>query len=172
MHSDAASQNAASECIAFENASYDSEHGNWPVRANGREFSCQWCHGAPGIGLARVAMRRRGGMDAKLLTADIGKAVAGVEKNSFRNLDTLCCGMLGNIEFLYEAGSALGRSDLCERASRKLAAVMETAAAAGDYRWTAGSSRFNFGLFRGLAGVGYTMLRRAGESLPSVLVWE
>ena len=168
----AAFAEAASECIAFENASYDSEHGNWPVRANGREFSCQWCHGAPGIGLARVAMRRRGGMDAKLLTADIGKAVAGVEKNSFRNLDTLCCGMLGNIEFLYEAGSALGRSDLCERASRKLAAVMETAAAAGDYRWTAGSSRFNFGLFRGLAGVGYTMLRRAGESLPSVLVWE
>jgi lantibiotic modifying enzyme len=164
---------AASECIAFENASHDSEHGNWAdLRADGRDFSCQWCHGAPGIGLACVAMRRRGGMDAKLLTADIGKAVVGVQKNSFRYLDTLCCGMLGNIEFLCEAGTALGRSDLGERASRQLAAVMETAAAAGDYRWNAGSRWFNFGLFRGLAGVGYTMLRRAEKSLPNVLVWE
>ena len=48
---------------------------------------------------------------------------------------------------------------------------METAAVAGDYRWNAGSRRFNFGLFRGLAGVGYTMLR-VEESLPNVLVWE
>jgi type 2 lantibiotic biosynthesis protein LanM len=165
---------AASECIAFENANYDSKHGNWPdLRADGhRAFPCQWCHGAPGIGLARVAMRRRGGMDAKLLTADISNAVIGVEKNLFRYLDTLCCGILGNIEFLCEAGSALGRSALRERASRQLAAVMETAAAAGDYRWNAGSRRFNFGLFRGLAGVGYTVLRRAEESLPNVLVWE
>ena len=165
---------AASECIAFENANYDSEHGSWPYfTADGhREFWCQWCHGAPGIGLARVAMRQRCGMDPKLLTADISNAVVGVEKSSFRYLDTLCCGTLGNIEFLCEAGTALGRSDLREHASRQLAAVMETAAAAGDYRWNVGTRRFNFGMFRGLAGVGYTMLRQAEESLPNVLVWE
>jgi lantibiotic modifying enzyme len=28
------------------------------------------------------------------------------------------------------------------------------------------------GLFRGLAGVGYTALRRVDASLPNVLIWE
>jgi hypothetical protein len=27
-------------------------------------------------------------------------------------------------------------------------------------------------LFRGLAGAGYTVLRRADDSLPNVLIWE
>jgi hypothetical protein len=50
-------------------------------------------------------------------------------------------------------------------------AIMETALATGDYRWNAGSSRFNLGLFRGLAGAGYTVLRRADDSLPNILIW-
>jgi lantibiotic modifying enzyme len=51
-------------------------------------------------------------------------------------------------------------------------AVVETAAANGDYRWNVGKRRFSLGLFRGLAGTGYTLLRRIDESLPNVLVWE
>ena len=48
---------AASECIAFENSSYDAERNNWPdLRGDGEPaWPCQWCHGAPGIGLARIA---------------------------------------------------------------------------------------------------------------------
>ena len=47
---------AASECIAFENASYDDARHNWPdLRGAGApSWPCQWCHGAPGIGLARI----------------------------------------------------------------------------------------------------------------------
>jgi lantibiotic modifying enzyme len=51
-------------------------------------------------------------------------------------------------------------------------AVVETAAATGGYRWSSGTSRFNPGLFRGLAGVGYTLLRQVDPSLPNVLIWE
>jgi lantibiotic modifying enzyme len=51
-------------------------------------------------------------------------------------------------------------------------AVLETAAATGSYRWNSGKSRFNLGLFRGLAGVGYTALRQADPSLPNMLIWE
>jgi type 2 lantibiotic biosynthesis protein LanM len=165
---------AASECIAFENESFDSERSNWPdFRPDGREFPCQWCQGAPGIGLARAGMRRRAAtrFDCTLLTTDINNAITGLQKGAPRDLDTLCCGTLGNIEFLCEAGDALGRNDLRDRASRQLAAVMETAASA-DYRWGAGDRRFNLGFFRGLAGLGYTMLRRVEVSLPNVLIWE
>jgi class II lanthipeptide synthase len=163
----------STECIAFENASYDAARNNWPD-LRGREgptWPCQWCHGAPGIGLARIAMTRRGGLDSKFLATDVRNALAGVERCWPVQLDTLCCGTLGSIEFFCEAGSALGRNDLRELASRRLAALLEAAGSTGDYRWNSGNSRFNLGLFRGLAGVGYTALRQVESSLPNVLIW-
>jgi len=165
---------AASECIAFENESYDAERHNWPdLRGQGApSWPCQWCHGAPGIGLARIATAKGGGLDAKLVTADIRNALAGAERGWPGQVDTLCCGTLGSIEFLCEAADALGRGDLAEQAARRLAQVLEAARAAGDYRWNSGGRRFNLGLFRGLAGVGYTALRRVDASLPNVLIWE
>jgi type 2 lantibiotic biosynthesis protein LanM len=164
---------AASECVAFENSSYDAERQNWPdLRNEVPSWPSQWCHGAPGIGLARLATTKRGAMDAKLLTMDIRNALGGVERGWPGRMDTLCCGTLGHIEFLCEAGGVLGRDDLRELAARRLLAVLHTAASTGDYRWNSGKRRFNLGLFRGLAGVGYTLLRRVDESLPNVLIWE
>jgi lantibiotic modifying enzyme len=55
---------------------------------------------------------------------------------------------------------------------RRLTAVLDGSAANGDYRWNSGNRRFNLGLFRGLAGIGYTLLRRLDPSLPNVLIWE
>ena len=175
--------NAAAECIAFENSSYDAGRHNWPdLRGSGAPaWPCQWCHGAPGIGLARLGTAKRGGksakLDAELLAADIGNAVAGVEQSRPGGVDTLCCGTLGRIEFFCEAASALKRSDLRELAARRLMAVLQRAAATGDYRWNAGKRQFNLGLFRGLSGVGYTLLRQAlllesDASLPNILIWE
>jgi lantibiotic modifying enzyme len=87
-------------------------------------------------------------------------------------VDTLCCGTLGSIEFFCEAGGALGREDLRGLAASRLASVLETAASTGDYRWNSGKRQFNLGLFRGLAGVGYTSLRQIDGSLPDVIIWE
>jgi lantibiotic modifying enzyme len=84
----------------------------------------------------------------------------------------LCCGALGSVEFFCEAASALGRSDLRDEAARRLAAIVEASSSRGDYRWNGGDRQFNLGLFRGLAGVGYTSLRRVDETLPDVLIWE
>jgi type 2 lantibiotic biosynthesis protein LanM len=165
---------AASECIAFENSSYDPGHGNWPdLRAAGEpSWLCQWCYGATGIGLARIAAKQRGTIDAKVAAADIGNAVEGAKRTAPSAVDTLCCGTLGSVEFFCAAGDALGRSELRGLASQRLLAVVQDAAAAGDYRWNSGNGRFNLGLFRGLAGVGYTLLRRLDGSLPNVLIWE
>jgi lantibiotic modifying enzyme len=164
---------AAAQCIAFENSSYDAERNNWPdLRGSEPTWPCQWCHGASGIGLARAAMIRRGGMDAGLLAKDIGNAVEGVRRSWPGAVDTLCCGTLGSIEFFCEAGNVLGRSDLRELAAQRLAGLLQAASSVGDYRWNNGARRFNLGLFRGLAGVGYTSLRRLDPSLPNLLIWE
>jgi type 2 lantibiotic biosynthesis protein LanM len=173
---------AAAECIAFEDASYNADRRNWPDLRNSEQplWPCQWCHGAPGIGLARIATARRVGANAPLnaklggdgIAADIDHAVIGVKQTWPNQLDTLCCGALGGIEFLCEAASAGGDGDLHTLASRRMAAILDEAMAAGDYRWNTGKGRFNLGLFRGLAGVGYSVLRQADASLPNVLIWE
>jgi type 2 lantibiotic biosynthesis protein LanM len=174
---------AAAECIAYEDSTYDDTHHNWPDwrGPNAPTWPCQWCHGAPGIGLARLGMQRFGGKAAKLaaepLATDIRNAAIGVERASSGAVDTLCCGALGRIEFICEAAGALGRADLRELAARRLQAVLQQAAATGDYRWNSGKRQFNLGLFRGLSGVGYTLLRQAlvldgDTSLPNVLIWE
>ena len=165
---------AASDCIAFENASFDPERSNWPDYRGGGEphWPCQWCHGATGIGLARIATAKRTKLDRERLSADIRKALRGVDSDGTKAVDTLCCGTLGGIEFLCEAGVVLDRSDLRDRASQRLATIIQAAAAAGDYRWGGGSRQFNLGLFRGLAGVGYTALRQVDRSLPNILIWE
>ena len=51
---------AAHECVDFENSSFSPQRGNWPdLRVEGGEaWPCQWCHGAPGIGLGRIGMAR------------------------------------------------------------------------------------------------------------------
>jgi len=166
-------EQAAAECIAFENSSYDSERKNWPdLRGAEPAWPCQWCHGAPGIGLARVATAQRGGIAAKKLEPDIQHAVEGATRAWPGTFDTLCCGTLGSVELFCEAGGALQRDDLRDLASRQLMAVLRTAAANGDYRWNSGKRRFNLGLFRGVAGVGYTALRRVDDSLSNVLIWE
>ncbi len=165
---------AASECIAFENASYDAARGNWPDLRNGgeAEWPLKWCHGAPGVGLARIGASKTGGLDRSLVAADIANALAGSEQAWPGEVDSLCCGTLGHTELIADAGSALGRSDLRELASRRLMAIVQTAARNGDYRWAVGTKQFNLGLFHGLAGVGYTCLRRVDPSLPNVLIWE
>jgi len=165
---------AASECIAFEDSHYSPEHHNWPdLRGDeGPSWPYQWCHGAPGIGLARAAMMKGGATNPTLLAIDIQNAVEGVVHAWPGRVDTLCCGTLGCIEFLQTAGKMLGRSDLCELASQRLFTILRSAATNGDYRWNKGKRQFNLGLFRGLAGVGYTLLHQADDSLPNVLIWE
>jgi type 2 lantibiotic biosynthesis protein LanM len=164
---------AAEECIAFENASYDEAHSNWSVNGADAEAAwlSHWCHGAAGIGLARVGMSKCGAKHPSLLV-DVRNALTGMERVWPSDLDSLCCGTLGNIEFLFEAADVIGQSELRELALERLMQVLETARANGDYRWSIGHGRYNLGLFRGLAGVGYTCLRRVDAVLPNVLLWE
>ena len=173
---------AAAECIAFEDQTYDPARHNWPdLRVPGQPlWPCQWCHGAPGIGMARLATARRiranAALEAKLggtlVAADIDNALESVKQAWPGQLDTLCCGTLGGIEFLCEAADRAGAREISELAARRLGTVVANAASAGDYRWNSGKRRFNLGLFRGLAGVGYALLRQVDRSLPNVLIWE
>ena len=166
---------AARACHDYENTLFSAERGNWPdLREDegGPFWPVQWCHGAGGIGLARLGQMRFG-ESGNELTADVDAAVATVARVGVSSIDTLCCGNLGNIELLTEAGLALGREQLAANASAQLRRLLENAEASGGFRWNAGKDSENLGFFRGLSGVGYTLLRNAAPgTLPNVLIWE
>jgi type 2 lantibiotic biosynthesis protein LanM len=168
---------AADECIAFENDTFSEERSNWPdFRLKGSEtepaWPCQWCHGAAGIGLARLGILRRRALEANLLTTDVQRAARCVEAAWPYSGDNLCCGNLGNIEFLTESGRTLEIPALVTEASTRLTALLAAASVNGEYFFDGLDRRFNLGLFRGIAGVGYTCLRQMSALLPSVLIWQ
>lgn len=171
---DARFADAAAECLAFEDATFDADRHGWAdLRDNADAgWPCKWCYGAPGIGLARIAMTKLAGAPVDSCEVDIERALDGVEHGWPVATDTLCCGTLGSIEFLWEACDAMGRPELRDRATRRLLSVVETADRAGEFRWSSGTSQFNLGLFRGIAGIGYTSLRAIDQSLPNVSIWE
>jgi lantibiotic modifying enzyme len=168
---------AAEECIAFENATFSPTRGNWPdFRLKGSEaepaWVCQWCHGAGGIGLARIGALRRGCLGRDTLLTDILRSINCVEGAWPYPGDNMCCGNLGNIELLTEAGRTLGMPALTKEASRRLMAIVTAAKVNDEYLFDGVDRRFALGLFRGIAGIGYACLRQCGLQVPNVLIWE
>ena len=169
---------AAKECSAFEASNYSSEEHNWPdlrFYEDGKiknSWVCQWCHGASGIGLSRIA-NVKFGADANSVLEDIKNATVCVKDNWPNRLDTLCCGTMGSIEFLNEAGELLGDQNISSLANQRLMEVFSTRQEKGEYSWPAETSTdFSLGLFRGVSGVGYTLLRRLNPTLPNILILE
>jgi lantibiotic modifying enzyme len=88
----------------------------------------------------------------------------------------VCCGDFGKLELLLEAGRRLSRPDWVDAAGRRAAAIIARADAGRQgFSCMAGytDSLFTPGLFTGMAGMGYQMLRLAdpAQRLPSVLLW-
>lgn len=166
---------AAAECRGFERTTYDAERGTWAdlrPTSNGGPPPNKWCYGAPGIGLARAASVKHAGAYGTDCATDVALAVDAATRSWPATTDTLCCGTLGTVELLWEAGVVLERPELGAAAEHHLLAVLDAASARGDQAWSTGTSRFNVGLFRGIAGVGYTALRRLDAGLPNLLCWE
>ena len=165
---------AARGALAYERSWYSPERRNWPdLREDRREngaapFLHAWCHGAPGIGLARIATRRVLG-DADLET-EIRAALASSREEGFGGSHCLCHGDLGNLDLLLTASRELGDPALGEAAGRLAAGILERIEAEGP-RCGGSADQEIPGLLTGLAGIGYGLLRAADpERVPSVLL--
>jgi lantibiotic modifying enzyme len=166
---------AAHECLAYEDNCYDFGVFNWSDlrdAADKTAWPSQWCHGAVGIGLARIARRRAGKDEAEIFVRNITHAIQNTTTNWPQHVDTLCCGTLGTIEFLTQASELLSQPALGHLSDQRLAQIIANRHEQGGYAWNAGSTAFNLGLFRGLSGVGYTILRTLDPRLSNILMWE
>jgi type 2 lantibiotic biosynthesis protein LanM len=174
---------AAEEAVSFEQDLFSPEVGNWPdlrelsSRLDGLQASVSygqsWCHGAPGIGLARL-----GGLevlDTPQVRRDLTVALQTTQAIGLSTLDTLCCGNFGRIELLIAASQRLHQPQWLEIARQWSSAIVHRARQQGGFRLFHQLSRqvYNPGLFQGTAGIGYQLLRVAfPERVPSVLLWE
>jgi type 2 lantibiotic biosynthesis protein LanM len=173
---DARFRDAALAAMAFEDAVYDHAHGNWPdfrhARPGQPAFMETWCHGAPGIGLARAASLSV--LDTAETRRGIDAAIAVVRRVGAGGRDGLCCGNAGRIELLVTAARACADPELLALATHQLSAVVERARGRG-YRFTGQGAHdlFDPSLFQGLSGIGYQILRVIEpDIISSVLTWE
>jgi type 2 lantibiotic biosynthesis protein LanM len=169
---------AALAGIAYERSVFSREAGNWPdYRQSGRQsgaaelpsaqYITAWCHGAAGIGLARLRALRHSSDPA--LRADIDLALRVTLVDGFGFNHSLCHGDLGNIELLLEAGRSFDPFWAPE-AARLSAIILDgidrNGALCGNPLKVESP-----GLMTGISGIGYELLRIAApERVPSVLV--
>jgi type 2 lantibiotic biosynthesis protein LanM len=126
-----------------------------------------WCHGAPGIGIARLLSLGR--LDDSTTRAEIDSALEATLARGFGDNHSLCHGDLGNLELLLQAGEKLDEPRWRAEAARVGAATLESIRKDG---WICGvpSGMVTLGLMKGLAGIGYGLLRLAEpRRVPSVL---
>lgn len=167
-------KNAAEQAFCYEQHWFSREQKNWPDFRGlyeqmpgvppGAGFMIAWCHGAPGIGLARLRAYQILAQEAYLREAEVAietttrmleHAILSGQGNF-----SLCHGMGGNADLLLCAGQMLGHPEPQVIAQR-----------VGDFGvqeyhvdqmpWPCGvqGAGETPGLFLGIAGIGYFYLR-------------
>lgn len=162
--------------MAYERSVFSVEKQNWPdlrhipieIRERKENYTTTWCHGAAGIGMARLAYLKYN--DDALIKEEIEIALQTTLNQGFGLNHSLCHGDLGNLELLLLASQMLDNSDCPVQLKRITALVLDSIDKNG---WCTGIplGLESPGLMSGLAGIGYQLLRLAEpEKVPSVLL--
>ncbi|GAB3727286.1 hypothetical protein GCM10027598_46940 [Amycolatopsis oliviviridis] len=174
--------------IKHERGLFDEKTNNWPdlrspEMGGGNGPLMAWCHGAPGIGLARIGLLAEPTLSE--LHADLQEDLRIAEATAAESIfhkdgrqlkptgnDTLCHGTLGILSFLAMAAQHRGDTEELHRTQQAAQAI---ATRGMERDWLAGpvSARSLPGLMFGRAGIawGLLTLRRPGQ-IPSVLLGE
>ncbi len=169
---------AALDGITYERSLFYPELSNWldlrkqETKDKPNQHYCMtaWCHGAPGIGLARL--RCLPYIDDLAIRAEINTAIKTTLEQGFGLNHSLCHGDLGNLELILQASSILQDTRYQIQIERLTTLILDRIEHQG---WICGVPLGieTPGLMTGLAGIGYGLLRLAEpEKIPSVLVLE
>jgi lantibiotic modifying enzyme len=172
--------------FAYEDGLFNPAAANWPdLRSPGPagggtpapQYAAGWCHGAPGIGLARLrALALDPGSRAEYVAT--ARTALGT---TMRTLDatarlpradaSLCHGLAGLAETLLTAGRWLDDEGYQDAARTAAAGLIAKYGVLGD--WPSGVPSWgpNPSLMLGTAGIGYHFLRQYDpHRVPPVLV--
>jgi lantibiotic modifying enzyme len=170
---------AAADAVRWERGSFDRRHGTWPDRraaAAGADApgAASWCHGAVGIGLARLREHELTGSDAAV--AEVGAAIQAARGEALRGAPalgtgalqgnfSLCHGLGGIVELLVVAAQTLEHEEHLAAARRLGEHGLLAAQATGAWRCGLPEGGEAPGLMLGLAGIGACQLRLAQPEL-------
>lgn len=178
VSNDARFHDMALEGLAYERSHFSPEQKNWSdLRqielgesqiASGPYFRCLWCHGAPGIGLARLGSFPY--LNDGSIHEEIEAALNTTLAKGFGHNHSLCHGDFGNLETLLVASQTVypNYKNTVEQITAMLLDSIKTSG------WVCGVplGMETPGLMKGLAGIGYQLLRLAEpEKVPSVLLF-
>jgi type 2 lantibiotic biosynthesis protein LanM len=168
-------QTMALEGLAYERSLFSAEQKNWPdLRYIGQSesqiasasFHHHWCHGAPGIGLARLASLPY--LNDGLIYEEIEAALKTTLAESFGHNHSLCHGDFGNLEILLTASQTI--DPFYKEAVEQITAMLLDSIRTSSWVCGAPLGIETPGLMKGLSGIGYQLLRLAEpERVPSVL---
>ena len=146
--------------ISYERQLFSPAAGNWPdlrkVPTKSSEYSEQsafmtaWCHGAVGIGLARLDTRAW--LDG-IADDEIRIALRTTIREGFGDNDSLCHGAMGNVDFLMKGSATVGDGTCDAAAKSTISGILDRVS---DAKWrcaTPGQVE-SPGLMTGLAGLG------------------
>jgi type 2 lantibiotic biosynthesis protein LanM len=168
----------ARAAVAYERSLYSAEAENWedlrwaggpegPARSRKRHFGMAWCHGAPGIALARLLSLPH--HDDPDVRAEIGVALRTTAREGFGRSHCLCHGDLGNLDVLQIAASRLVDARWREAFDAVRGRLLQELLRSGP-RYANPGGVESPGLMTGLSGIGYALLRLAApQQVPSVL---
>jgi type 2 lantibiotic biosynthesis protein LanM len=163
----------ARDAFALDRRFYSESEKNWaPSTQRGGSALQAWCSGSPGITLARLTAWRL--TQDPVLAAEIERTWQSFPE--LLGLDHWCCGNLGLVELLWHASQKLGREDLRSKADALLGKTVQRALRSAFFRFNSELGHnfcFQPSLFRGTAGLGYTLLRFLHpDRLPCILAFE
>jgi type 2 lantibiotic biosynthesis protein LanM len=168
-------KDAAIKGIEYEHARYSFAAGNWTDAATDEAKnpknevgpSMAWCHGAPGIGVARLVALKH--IDHPFIHQDLQRAIQATLNYGPGANHCLCHGDLGNLDFLFQASQLTGNQELIQKVDDWTNQIL---ASMDKYGWLCGVPLAveSPALMNGLAGICLGLLRTAEPDLvPSVL---
>jgi type 2 lantibiotic biosynthesis protein LanM len=164
----------ALSALAYERTLFDGASENWEdrrdyvvkERGGGTWCSVAWAHGAPGIGLARLALLRAG-IDSPQIRKELDIALSTTLARGFDGNDSLIFGSFGNLELLICFVECFGQGalpDLPAHVSRMLDRIERNGLD------LIAPAAFPIGMMSGATGIAYQCLRLARmHQVPSVL---
>ena len=168
--------------MEYERSLFSLERRNWPDlrsefsssatsnqqtgQQDSNSYMVAWCHGAPGIGLARLASLEY--IDDATLHAEIDAALQTSLAHGFGLNHCLCHGDMGNLEFVLGATRLLPQYE--EQVQHLTSMLLDSIERQGCVTGVPLGVETP-GLMIGIAGTGYGLLRLAcAERIPSVLL--
>ena len=168
---------AGARAFAYETRVFDDAAGNWPdlreppagSDARGAPMVA-WCHGAPGIGLARLEALALlpDHPDSPQWRRDLEVAMAVTARAPLSGTDHLCCGTTGRAAVLRTAAIRLDRGEWATAADRLTRSVLDGYGATGRFRipWDdpSDSQGSSPGLMTGISGIGAHLVARMTDA--------